>query len=63
MLYQPCIVCAYKTWGMKVGTVTGKELECSLVLEILGETQGYMHRLAAHELPPGGPTMQSILVD
>jgi len=36
---------------------------CGAVLEILGRTQIYMHRLAAHELPPDGLTVLCILVD
>jgi len=41
---------------MKAGTVIGK-LGCNSVLENLGRTQMCMHRLAAHELPPGGLSM------
>ena len=36
---------------------------CGAVLEILGKTQIYMHRLTAHELPLGGLTVLRILVD
>jgi len=36
---------------------------CDTVLEILGRTQIRMHRLAAHELPPGDLTVLCSLGD